>query len=143
MTGGGAPIVPWYVSGTAGRGGPGRRVSEPLRRPLVQPGTRAAVAAGPARQVAVRLLPLSDYAHHAQLGAVIAVHPTVADSVGVAWRTVLAVLLGSGLVVLLSVGGLGHSSIAITGDVHRHVTPDVSPQRDGRPRDRLRRVGVA
>ncbi len=118
-------------------------MSELLRRPLVQPGTRAAVAARLARQVAVRLLPLSDDAHYAQLGAVIAVHPTVADSVGVAWRTVLAVLLGSGLVVLLSVGGLGHSSIAITGDVHRHVTPDVSPQRYGRPRDRLRRVGVA
>jgi uncharacterized membrane protein YccC len=44
---------------------------------------------------------LSDYAYYAPLGAVIAVHPTVADSAGAAWRTVLAIMLGFGLAVLV------------------------------------------
>jgi uncharacterized membrane protein YgaE (UPF0421/DUF939 family) len=71
-----------------------------LRRPGVQRGIRAAIAAGLAWQVAVLLPPeLSDYAYYSPLGAVIAVHPTVADSAGAAWRTVLAIMLGFGLAV--------------------------------------------
>jgi uncharacterized membrane protein YgaE (UPF0421/DUF939 family) len=78
------------------------RVRELLRRPAVQRGIRAAIAAGLAWQVAVLLPPLlSDYAYYAPLGAVIAVHPTVADSAGAAWRTLLAILLGFGLAVLV------------------------------------------
>lgn len=71
-----------------------------VRRPWVQRGVRASVAAGLAWQIAV-LLPatLSDYAYYAPLGAVIAVHPTVADSAGAAWRTVAAMFLGFGLAV--------------------------------------------
>jgi uncharacterized membrane protein YgaE (UPF0421/DUF939 family) len=73
-----------------------------LRKPAVQRGIRAAIAAGLAWQVAVLLPPLlSDYAYYAPLGAVIAVHPTVADSAGAAWRTVLAIMLGFGLAVLV------------------------------------------
>ena len=73
-----------------------------LRKPAVQRGIRAAIAAGLAWQVAVVLPPLlSDYAYYAPLGAVIAVHPTVADSAGAAWRTVLAIMLGFGLAVLV------------------------------------------
>jgi uncharacterized membrane protein YgaE (UPF0421/DUF939 family) len=73
---------------------------EVLRRPWVQRGIRAAVAAGLAWQIAVLLPPtLSDYAYYAPLGAVIAVHPTVADSAGAAWRTVAAMFLGFGLAV--------------------------------------------
>jgi uncharacterized membrane protein YgaE (UPF0421/DUF939 family) len=71
-----------------------------LRRPWVQRGVRAALAAALAWQVAVLLPPaLSQYAYYAPLGAVIAVHPTVADSAAAAWRTVLAILLGFGLAV--------------------------------------------
>ncbi len=71
-----------------------------LRRPAVQRGVRAAVAAGLAWQVAGLLPPLlSDYAYYAPLGAVIAVHPTIADSAGAAWRSVLAILTGFGLAV--------------------------------------------
>lgn len=71
-----------------------------LRRPWVQRGVRASVAAGLAWQIAVLLPPtLSDYAYYAPLGAVIAVHPTVADSAGAAWRTVTAMFLGFGLAV--------------------------------------------
>lgn len=71
-----------------------------LHRPAVQRGIRAAVAAGLAWQVAVLLPPvLSDYAYYAPLGAVIAVHPTIADSAGAAWRSVLAILTGFGLAV--------------------------------------------
>ncbi len=71
-----------------------------LRQPWVQRGIRAAVAAGLAWQLAM-LLPttLSDYAYYAPLGAVIAVHPTVADSASAAWRTVAAMFLGFGLAV--------------------------------------------
>ncbi len=59
---------------------------------------RAALAAALAWQIAVLLPPpLADYAYYAPLGAVIAVHPTVADSAAAAWRTVLAILLGFGL----------------------------------------------
>jgi uncharacterized membrane protein YgaE (UPF0421/DUF939 family) len=69
-----------------------------LHRPEVQRGVRAAVAAGLAWQVAVLLPPmLSDYAYYAPLGAVIAVHPTIADSASAAWRTVLAMLMGFAL----------------------------------------------
>ncbi len=69
-----------------------------LRHPGVQRGVRAAVAAGLAWQVAVLLPPLlSEYAYYAPLGAVIAVHPTIADSASAAWRTVLAMLLGFAL----------------------------------------------
>jgi uncharacterized membrane protein YgaE (UPF0421/DUF939 family) len=71
-----------------------------LRHTGVQRGVRAAVAAGLAWQVAVMLPPLlSEYAYYAPLGAVIAVHPTVADSAAAAWRTVLAILLGFALSV--------------------------------------------
>jgi uncharacterized membrane protein YgaE (UPF0421/DUF939 family) len=47
------------------------------------------------------LLPsvIAQYAHYAPLGAVIAVHPTVADSAAAAWRTVVAILLGFALAV--------------------------------------------
>jgi uncharacterized membrane protein YgaE (UPF0421/DUF939 family) len=89
-----APVT--FVSSI--RGGPWTL----LRRPAVQRGVRAAIAAGLAWQVAVLLPPLlSDYAYYAPLGAVVAVHPTVADSAGAAWRTVLAILLGFGLAVLV------------------------------------------
>jgi uncharacterized membrane protein YgaE (UPF0421/DUF939 family) len=71
-----------------------------LHRPAVQRGVRAAVAAALAWQVAVLLPPmLSDYAYYAPLGAVIAVHPTIADSASAAWRSVLAILTGFGLAV--------------------------------------------
>lgn len=63
-----------------------------------QRGVRAAIAAGLAWQVAVLLPPLlSDYAYYAPLGAVIAVHPTIADSASAAWRTILAILMGFAL----------------------------------------------
>ena len=39
---------------------------------------------------------IDDYPYYAPLGAVIAVHPTVADSAAAAWRTVVAILLGFG-----------------------------------------------
>ncbi|MGY2002719.1 FUSC family protein [Blastococcus sp. SYSU DS1024] len=69
-----------------------------LHRPAAQRGVRAAVAAGLAWQVAVMLPPLlSEYAYYAPLGAVIAVHPTIADSASAAWRSVLAMLLGFAL----------------------------------------------
>lgn len=71
-----------------------------LRHPAAQRALRAAVAAGTAWQIAVLLpAPLSDYPYYAPLGAIIAVHPTVADSASASWRTVLAILLGSGLAV--------------------------------------------
>ena len=73
---------------------------ELLREPWVQRGVRAALAAALAWQAAVLLPPaLAQYAYYAPLGAVIAVHPTVADSAAAAWRTVLAILLGFGLAV--------------------------------------------
>jgi uncharacterized membrane protein YgaE (UPF0421/DUF939 family) len=76
------------------------RTRELLREPWVQRGVRAALAAALAWQVAVLLPPpLAQYAYYAPLGAVIAVHPTVADSAAAAWRTVLAILLGFGLAV--------------------------------------------
>jgi uncharacterized membrane protein YgaE (UPF0421/DUF939 family) len=50
--------------------------------------------------VAILLPPmLSDYAFYAPLGAVIAVHPTIADSASAAWRSVLAILSGFALAV--------------------------------------------
>ena len=59
---------------------------------------RAALAAGLAWQAALLLpVPLADYAYYAPLGAVIAVHPTVADSAAAAWRTVVAIVLGFAL----------------------------------------------
>ncbi|WP_460683102.1 FUSC family protein [Modestobacter lapidis] len=64
----------------------------------MQRGIRAALAAGLAWQIAVLLPPmLSEYAFYAPLGAVIAVHPTVADSASAAWRSVLAMLMGFAL----------------------------------------------
>ncbi len=73
-----------------------------LRRPGVQRGVRAAIAAGLAWQVAVLLPPmLADYAYYAPLGAVIAVHPTIADSASAAWRSVLAILSGFALAVVV------------------------------------------
>jgi uncharacterized membrane protein YgaE (UPF0421/DUF939 family) len=76
------------------------RTRELLREPWVQRGVRAALAAALAWQVAVLLPPaLAQYAYYAPLGAVIAVHPTVADSAAAAWRTVVAILLGFGLAV--------------------------------------------
>jgi uncharacterized membrane protein YgaE (UPF0421/DUF939 family) len=69
-----------------------------LRRPWLQRGVRAALAAALAWQIAVLLpQPVAGYAYYAPLGAVIAVHPTVADSAAAAWRTVVAILLGFGL----------------------------------------------
>ncbi|MGY2083302.1 FUSC family protein [Blastococcus sp. SYSU DS0539] len=69
-----------------------------LHRPAAQRGVRAAVAAGLAWQVAVLLPPLlSEYAYYAPLGAVLAVHPTIADSASAAWRSVLAILMGFAL----------------------------------------------
>ncbi|WP_369132261.1 aromatic acid exporter family protein [Modestobacter sp. I12A-02662] len=74
------------------------RVIGLLQRPWVQRGVRAALAAGLAWQVAVLLPPLlSDHAYYAPLGAVIAVHPTIADSARAARRSVLAMLLGFAL----------------------------------------------
>jgi uncharacterized membrane protein YgaE (UPF0421/DUF939 family) len=71
-----------------------------LRRPAVQRGVRAAVAAALAWQVAVLLPPLlSGYACYAPLGAVIAVHPTIADSASAAWRSGLTILTGFALAV--------------------------------------------
>jgi uncharacterized membrane protein YgaE (UPF0421/DUF939 family) len=76
------------------------RTRELLREPWVQRGVRAALAAALAWQVAVLLPPaIAQYAYYAPLGAVIAVHPTVADSAAAAWRTVLAIVLGFGLAV--------------------------------------------
>jgi hypothetical protein len=76
------------------------RTRELLREPWVQRGVRAALAAALAWQVAVLLpSPMAQYAYYAPLGAVIAVHPTVADSAAAAWRTVVAILLGFGLAV--------------------------------------------
>ncbi|MGY1725509.1 aromatic acid exporter family protein [Geodermatophilus sp. SYSU D01062] len=78
--------------------GTGARTGELLLRPWVQRAVRAALAAALAWQVAVLLPPpFTSYAYYAPLGAVIAVHPTVADSAAAAWRTVLAILLGFGL----------------------------------------------
>jgi uncharacterized membrane protein YgaE (UPF0421/DUF939 family) len=76
------------------------RTRELLREPWVQRGVRAALAAALAWQVAV-LLPggIAASAYYAPLGAVIAVHPTVADSAAAAWRTVVAILLGFALAV--------------------------------------------
>lgn len=73
-------------------------IRELLRHPEVQRGIRVALAAGLSWQLATLLpSPLSDYAYYAPLGAIVTVHPTVADSASAAWRTVLAVLLGTGL----------------------------------------------
>lgn len=73
---------------------------ELLRRAWVQRGVRAALAAGLAWQAALLLPPqIAEYAYYAPLGAVIAVHPTVADSAAAAWRTMLAILLGFTLAV--------------------------------------------
>lgn len=77
-----------------------RQAIELLRRPWVQRGVRAALAAALAWQVALLLPPaLSEYAYYAPLGAIIAVSPTVADSASAAWRTVLSILLGFALAV--------------------------------------------
>jgi uncharacterized membrane protein YgaE (UPF0421/DUF939 family) len=77
-----------------------RRTRELLREPWVQRGVRAALAAALAWQAAVLLPPtIAQYAYYAPLGAVIAVHPTVADSAAAAWRTVVAILLGFALAV--------------------------------------------
>src|SRR4051794_41499629 len=78
------------------------RAREVLREPWVQRGVRAALAAGLAWQVAVVLPPaIAQYAYYAPLGAVIAVHPTVADSAAAAWRTVVAILLGFALAITI------------------------------------------
>jgi uncharacterized membrane protein YgaE (UPF0421/DUF939 family) len=74
---------------------------ELLRQPWVQRAVRAALAAGLAWQVAVLVPAFAGYAYYAPLGAVIAVHPTVADSASAAWRTVLAMLAGFGLAVVV------------------------------------------
>ena len=79
-----------------------RRTGELLREPWVQRGVRAALAAALAWQVAVLLPPaIAQYAYYAPLGAIIAVHPTVADSAAAAWRTVVAILLGFALAVVV------------------------------------------
>jgi uncharacterized membrane protein YgaE (UPF0421/DUF939 family) len=78
------------------------RTKELLREPWVQRGVRAALAAALAWQVAVVLPPaIAQYAYYAPLGAVIAVHPTVADSAAAAWRTVVAILLGFALAITI------------------------------------------
>ena len=75
---------------------------ELLRRPWLQRGVRAALAAALAWQAALLLPPsLSDYAYYAPLGAVIAVLPTIADSASAAWRSVLAILTGFALSVVV------------------------------------------
>jgi uncharacterized membrane protein YgaE (UPF0421/DUF939 family) len=75
-----------------------------LRSPSVQRAIRAAIAAGLAWQLALLLPPaLSEYAYYAPLGAIIAVHPTVADTASTSWRTVLAILLGAGLAAAVAV----------------------------------------
>jgi len=75
---------------------------EQLQKPWVQRGVRAALAAGLAWQAALFLPPeLSAYAYYAPLGAVIAVHPTIADSASAAWRSVLAILVGFALAVVV------------------------------------------
>lgn len=77
-----------------------RSLWAPLRRPVVQRGIRAALAAAIAWQLAVLLpAPFSEYAYYAPMGAVLAALPTVADSASAAWRTVLAILLGSGIAI--------------------------------------------
>ncbi|MGY1633395.1 aromatic acid exporter family protein [Geodermatophilus sp. SYSU D01186] len=85
-----------------------------LRDSTVQRGIRAAIAAGLAWQVAVLLpAPFPAYAYYAPLGAIIAVHPTIADSASASWRTVLAILLGAGLAT--GVAALpGHLPTALT-----------------------------
>jgi uncharacterized membrane protein YgaE (UPF0421/DUF939 family) len=92
-------------------------MKELLRQPWVQRGVRAALAAALAWQVAVMLPPpIAQYAYYAPLGAVIAVHPTVADSAAAAWRTVVAILLGFGLAVTvheLTTGIPGALTIAL------------------------------
>jgi uncharacterized membrane protein YgaE (UPF0421/DUF939 family) len=76
------------------------RTRELLREPWVQRGVRAALAAALAWEAAALLPPaMAEYAYYAPLGAVIAVHPTVADSAAAAWRTVTAILLGFALAV--------------------------------------------
>ncbi|WP_156119305.1 FUSC family protein [Modestobacter caceresii] len=71
-----------------------------LQQPWVQRMVRAALAAGLSWQVALFLPPqLAEYAYYAPLGAVIAVHPTIADSASAAWRSILAILLGFALAV--------------------------------------------
>ncbi|MGY1821942.1 FUSC family protein [Geodermatophilus sp. SYSU D00079] len=85
-----------------------------LRHPQAQRGIRAAIAAGLAWQVAVLLpAPFPEYAYYAPMGAIIAVHPTVADSASATWRTVLAILLGSGLAVAVDrlAGGLPEAAV--------------------------------
>jgi uncharacterized membrane protein YgaE (UPF0421/DUF939 family) len=78
------------------------RTKELLREPWVQRGVRAALAAALAWQVAIVLPPaIAQYAYYAPLGAVIAVHPTVADSAAAAWRTVVAILLGFALAITI------------------------------------------
>src|SRR4051794_1507325 len=78
------------------------RAREVLREPWVQRGVRAALAAGLAWQAALLLPPtIAQYAYYAPLGALIAVHPTVADSAAAAWRTVVAILLGFALAVAI------------------------------------------
>ncbi|WP_233491686.1 aromatic acid exporter family protein [Blastococcus sp. TBT05-19] len=78
------------------------RAREWLAEPWIQRGVRASLAAGLAWQAAVLLpAPMSQYAYYAALGAVIAVHPTVADSASAAWRTVLAILLGFAVAVVV------------------------------------------
>ena len=72
---------------------------ELLHRIWVQRAVRAALAAGLAWQVALLLPGVGSHAYYAPLGAVIAVHPTVADSAAAAWRTVLAIVLGFFLAV--------------------------------------------
>jgi uncharacterized membrane protein YgaE (UPF0421/DUF939 family) len=77
-----------------------RTAIELLRRPWLQRGVRAALAAALAWQAALLLPPeLSRYAYYAPLGAIIGVSPTVADSASAAFRTVLSILLGFALAV--------------------------------------------
>jgi uncharacterized membrane protein YgaE (UPF0421/DUF939 family) len=72
---------------------------EVLHRVWVQRAIRAALAAGLSWQAALMLPGQGGHAYYAPLGAVIAVHPTVADSAAAAWRTMLAMLLGFVLAV--------------------------------------------
>lgn len=72
---------------------------EQLHRIWVQRAVRASLAAGLAWQAALLLPGFGSHAYYAPLGAVIAVHPTVADSAAAAWRTVLAIILGFTLAV--------------------------------------------
>ncbi len=96
-----------------------------LQQPWVQRAVRAAPAAGLSWQAALLLPPaLAQHAHHAPLGAVIAVGPTVADSASAAWRSLLALLAGFSPAVALHevTSWVGFAAILVlTVGIHRSL----------------------